>query len=174
MIDTSHIGRDCASRKFKEMLKELGKPNILVDERNGYATWTHSSLRKTNYKMFHSIILSDDDGISHTPFEHYASVICNLNYKIPIIKLASILSISENISYDAVIEQLHIRGRNIHDVICLTALTSQILSNTLTIDEIKKNGLVRNYYLAVTEGSKLYNKDMIAKLTYLCWKTFVN
>lgn len=172
-VDLSPIGRDCASRQFNGIVNILGFPDWIDMERGGFAYWKKDTLhkRKTQFKIYEKIEILDDGAISKYPFEHYASVCGYFKIPIPIEKISKVLSISQNISYDIIIETIKIRGRNLYDIVALTTLICMLLKGNTTLDKIKDYKLVYKYMATLQQGSKYYEENGLKSFLYTIWKT---
>jgi hypothetical protein len=172
-VDSSSIGRDCASRQLNNLIGLLGTPDLLDNSEGGFATWKKRTLykREVVYKFFDRIELWDDNAISKFPFEHYASICGYIKLEIPTERISKILSISPNISYDIITNMIKIRGRNLNDCIAITTLICMLYDGETTLDNIKEYSLVYKYITTLQNGSKNYNPNGEKSFLYRIWKT---
>jgi hypothetical protein len=172
-VDSSFLGRDCASRQIQNMIGALGNPHVFLLERGGFAMWKNDQIRKQtkNLGMFERIELWDDDVIAEFPFEHYASLIGYFKVAIPVVKLAKVLSMSSNLSYDVPAKTLKIRGRDIYDLIALTTLVCLSLNDEVTLESIKEYKLVYKYIGTLQKESKYYKKNGLKSFVYKIWQS---
>jgi len=171
-VDSSFIGRDCASRQIYNLINSLGDPNVFLTEKGEFAMWKNEKIRKNNKNlaMFERIEVWDDNVISEFPFEHYASLIGYFKVNIPIEKLTKVLSMSLNVSYDVPAKTLKIRGRNVYDLIALTTLVCLILNEEVKLENIKKYKLVYKYMATLQKESKYYKKNGLKSFVYKIWQ----
>ena len=173
IVNSSSIGRDCASRQLNNLVGLLGLPDLLDNNEEGFATWKKKTLykREVIYKFFDRIEIWDDKAISKFPFEHYASVCGYIKLEIPTERISKVLSISPNISYDIITNMIKIRGRNLNDCIAITTLICMLYDGETTLDNIKEYNLVYKYITTLQSGSKNYNSNGEKSFLYRIWKT---
>lgn len=171
-IDGSSIGRDCASRQIRLLINTIGNPDVMVMQKGGFAMWKNETIRKKNkdYSIYERIEIWDDNVISDYPFEHYSSLAGFFKIDIPVTKLAKVLSISTNISYDIPAKLLKIRGRNLKDIVSITTLVCLLIGNEITLENIKEYKLVYKYMATLQPESKYYKKNGFKSFIYKIWQ----
>lgn len=152
------------TKNYKLLIEKYGLPTVLDHEKGGGAIW-NIDRQKLNY--------FDKKGDNDVPIYLWSPIklfpaVNTSNVKpsdhIRHKRVSDILDILPNfLSYDPVSNQIMARYYSLPIVQALTMLAMKITTEELTIDEIKKDGLVLKYSSQVTPGTTEYDIELAKK-----------
>ncbi len=158
------------TKTYKLLIEKYGLPTVLDHEKGGGAVW-NINRQKLNYFDKKDNIIEVPIHL-WTPIKLFPAVNTNnvkpsdhIRHK----RVSDILDILPNfLSYDPVSNQIMSRFYSLPIAQTLTMLAMKITTEELTIDEIKKDGLVLKYASQVTPGTAEYDVELVKKTeTYI-------
>lgn len=135
-------------------IKSFGKPVFIATEPNGMAFWKSRGL-------FDEHILKDEEVKHCTPAHHVDYFYSSIKFYVPPEYRLDVLSISGSISYDGLKKMIRARCAGINANIATLYLAMSIVHGSMTIDEIKDEGLYGSYIRGEVKSHNTLMKEMI-------------
>ena len=158
------------TKTYVSLIEKYGLPTVLDHEKGGGAMWNiaHQRLNYFDKKGGTNALVSDTAVHLWTPIKLFPAVntdnvkpSAHTQHK----RVSDIMDILPNfVSYDPVSHQIMTRFYSLPIAQTLTMLAMKITTEELTIDEIKKEGLLLKHASQVTPGAVEYD-SVLAKKT---------
>jgi len=124
--------REKPRKRYLDLTKEFGRPDVLVPTKGGFAIWKQETLQKQGYP-YHEITIKDEEIPYSCPKPHVdfliSSVCVDINNPE---KLLAVLSISKSIWYDQLAHMLYARCHAMQANVATLVLATRML---LMLDE---------------------------------------
>lgn len=150
------------TKNYVSLIEKYGLPTILDYEKGGGAIWNIDRQRLNYFDKITEVPIHLWSPIKLFPAVNTSNVkpSDHIRHK----RVSDILDILPNfLSYDPVSNQIMARFYSLPITQTLTMLAMKITTEELTIDEIKKEGLVLKYSSQVTPGTAEYDVELAKK-----------
>ncbi len=137
-------------KMFNNIVYEFDKPQIIINQPNGFAIWFPSKIFEDT--IYDTIMIKDEQVLNNVPITHYDFLYTTIKLKIPIVRIPDVLAINPSILYDKETYDLTVRGNSMannrslfYSILKLLtdpSVFSPILAQKLyikTLDEIDNN-----------------------------------
>jgi len=143
--------------KYIELKTEFGKPDHIINKKNGYAVWNKRG-------HIEKLILKDELIIHKFPTSHFDFLYATIKIYIPDDILYEVLELNNTLYYDKLNHELTCRCNCMESIISTFYLTTHIIKNpenseyyrsiySSTINSTKKD---KEEYNRLNDGLKLY------------------
>lgn len=119
---------DAPKKKYIEIVKEFGNPNVIYNNNNGSAIWY-------NRGIFKKIELVDESIENINPKKHCEFLYTTINIHIEPELLSRISSLSESIMYDQLKNILIVRSGSMENNVAILYIAMMIISDFENADE---------------------------------------
>jgi hypothetical protein len=150
--------------KFNDIVNDYGKPTLIDVKPKGMAIWND-----VQDGLYSRIVIQDEEIYNKWPYPHIGFLYVYTKIDIPYHKVAQVLSISSDITYDIMSKTICIRGMALSYCNALLTLTCKLLSGDLSWYNIKGNNLPKEYLSIknlTNEAKREENVKYIRKFLY--------
>lgn len=140
--------------KYASFVKELGKPNWIVNQPHGMAYW------KPTRGLWDEHILRDEDVPHCVPAKHNDYFYSSIKFYVPPSKRIDVLRISGSIAYDGLKNMLTARCASLQANIATLYLGMSVAMGKMPISVVKKDGL----YGAHIRGEEGTKEELMKKM----------
>lgn len=132
-INDKDIVENGPVKVFKDIVRDFGNPDIIVNQQNGLCIWNNCK------DGIHDHIVLNDEYVDHcVPFPHWDFLYSYIHIYVPPESLSDVLSISGSVGYDCLKHMLWARCGSIEaNYATLTTVMKKL--NKLSNDDYKEN-----------------------------------
>jgi len=158
---------------LNETRKFLGGPDLLDDTRGGMAVWKEHTLKERGFGYLKRVVIMDEHVPTVSPYPHAGNLYTYVKIVIPQRRVAEILSMDKNLTYDPEKRWLRLRGTNLQTNIAQTALITLLIKDKVSKWQIDNYNLQRKYVAFVNKNMKGYRpgarKYCVSILKKMCY-----
>lgn len=155
-----------AREKLPILAQEFGEPTLINYNSGGSAIWDDTTLRAKGYDAFKEIKLTDEQVLNRFPITHAGNLYTSVKIIIPEDKIANVLSMTGDISYDPTKAILTVRGVSLNYDLSLISLICLYTYGRVSWYDILNKNLVKqsiNYSYLKNPLTQQKNIEIINK-----------
>jgi hypothetical protein len=134
------------SQKYQDLVAEFGEPTVVNYSAGGMAIWTAQKLKlNSSYHFIKRIELIDEQIYNSFPQPHIGFMLVTVSLPIPMSQLGNVLSMSGDIKYDPVTQELTVRAMSLNYALACMALIALYTTNEISWYSLQGDNLLRKY-----------------------------